>query len=216
MKTLTFAQFSKTIVSLLNKTGYDYTITGAWAASYYGLARTTVDIDFIVQVSIENLDKFLDKLAAGGLIVDMKRVKNQLASGYNIISLQHYRAPYPVDLIIQTEGKLEKRSGTALGLKSYYQPPELLILSKLRMIKATRPLERSFKDREDIKQILANTRVDRRKILKMSRHQSTFEIAREILGETGSLVESTKRRKTALLMTEKLRRKAPRDQAAPR
>jgi hypothetical protein len=28
----------------------------------------------------------------------------------------------------------------------YYQPPELLILSKLRMIKATRPAERSIKD----------------------------------------------------------------------
>jgi len=142
-----------------------------------------MDIDFIVQVSIDNLDKFLDKLAIGGLIVDKNRIKNQLASGYNIISLQHSRAPYPVDLIIQTEGKMEKRPGTALGLRSYYQPPELLILSKLQMIKATRPVERSFKDREDIRQIFANTKVNKRKVLAQARKQGTISIFREILSE---------------------------------
>jgi hypothetical protein len=117
------------------------------------------------------------------MIVDKKRVKNQLTSGYNIISLEHSRAPYPVDLIVQTEGKLEKRPGTALGLKSYYQPPELLILSKLRMIKATRPTERSFKDREDIRQIIANTWVNKQKILAQARKQGTIIIFREILSE---------------------------------
>ncbi|TMI13187.1 hypothetical protein E6H35_08270 [Candidatus Bathyarchaeota archaeon] len=177
------------------------------AASYYGVPRTTSDVDFIVQVSIDDLDKFLDKLARGGLIVEKTIIKLQLASGYNIISLQHQHFPYQVDLIIQTEGRLERRSGTALGLRSYYQPPEQLILSKLRMIKATRPVERSFKDREDIREILANTRVNRRKILKLAQQQSTVEIAREILRETRSLVESSRQRKTALLMNEKLRRR---------
>ena len=153
------------------------------AASYYGLARTTRDIDFIVQVPIDNFDKFLDRLAIGGLIVDKTMIKLQLASGYNIVSLPHERFPYQVDLIIQTKGRLERRPGTALGLRSYYQPPELLILSKLRMIKATRPVGRSFKDREDIRQILANTRVNKRKILAQTRKQGTISIFREILGE---------------------------------
>ncbi len=154
------------------------------AASYYGVPRTTSDVDFIVQVSIDDLDEFLDKLAHGGLIVDKTIIKTELASGYNVVSLQHERFPYQVDLIIQTEGRLERRPGTALGMRSYYQPPEQLILSKLRMIKATRPAERSFKDREDVKQILANTRVNKRKILELARQQGTVEIAREILGGT--------------------------------
>ena len=178
------------------------------AASYYGVPRTTSDVDFIVQVSIDDLDKFLDKLASGGLIVDKTMIKTQLASGYNVVSLQHERFPYQVDLIVKTEGRLERRPGTALGLRSYYQPAEQLILSKLRMIKATRPAERSFKDREDIKQILANTKVDKRKILKLAQLQSTIEIAQEILGETSSLSESSQQRKKALLMNEKLGRKA--------
>jgi hypothetical protein len=178
------------------------------AASYYGVPRTTADIDFIVQVTIDELDKLLDKLAQGGLLVNEKRITSQLVSGYNIISFPHERFPYQVDLIIQTEGRLEKRPGTARGLRSYYQPPEQLILSKLRMIKATRPAARSFKDREDIKQILANTQVDKLKILRLAQQESTIELAREILGETNTLGESSQRGKTALLTNEKLRRKA--------
>ncbi len=177
------------------------------AASYYGVPRTTSDVDFIVQVSFEDLDKFLDKLAQGGLLVDKTVIKLQLASGYNIVSLLHARFPFQADLIFQTEGRLERRPGTALGLRAYYQPPELLILSKLRMIKATIPAERGFKDREDVKQILANTRVNKRKILKLAQQESTIELAREILGETSTLGEFSQRRKVALLMNEKLRRK---------
>ncbi len=156
------------------------------AASYYGRPRTTVDIDLIIQVSTNDLDDLLHHLATLGLSIDPARVKRQLSSGYNIVSLEDKRSPYRVDLIIQTEGKLEKRPGGALGLRSYYQPPELLILSKLRMIKATRPADRSFKDREDIMEILANTRVNKRKILELARKEGTIEIFREILQSTAT------------------------------
>src|SRR5438445_4993041 len=149
------------------------------AASYYGQPRTTIDIDFIVQVSTNDLDELLDRLARSGLKIN-RTSKSQLNSGYNIISLEDKRSPYRVDLIIQTGGKLERRAGSALGLKSYYQSPELLILSKLRMIKATVPRERSQKDKDDIRAILANTRVNKRRILNQARRERTIEIFREI------------------------------------
>jgi hypothetical protein len=150
------------------------------AASYYGRPRTTIDVDFIIQISIDDLDDLLDILARFGLKINTSRIKRQLNSGHNIISLEDKRSPYRVDLIIQTERKLEKRSGRALGLRSYYDPPELLILSKLRMIKATVPRERSQKDREDIIAILANTKVNKRKILAQARKEGTIMIFREI------------------------------------
>jgi len=108
------------------------------AASYYGRPRTTIDVDFIIQISIDDLDDLLEILARFGLKINTSRIKRQLNSGYNIISLEDKRSPYRVDLIIQTERKLEKRSGRALGLRSYYDLPELLILSKLRTRKSTR------------------------------------------------------------------------------
>jgi hypothetical protein len=154
------------------------------AASYYGQPRTTIDVDFIVQVSINDLDDLLDRLARFGLKINRTRVKSQLNSGYRIISLEGKRSPYRVDFIIQMEGSLERRPGRALGLRSFYQSPELLVLSKLRMIKARVPRERSQKDRDDIRAILANTRVNKRRILIGARRESTLEIFREILGST--------------------------------
>lgn len=105
------------------------------------------------------------------------------------------------------------------------------------MIKATRPAERSFKDREDVNHILANTRVNKRKILELAQRQSTMEIAKEILAEVAlksvrhkiaRIATSRKdvdrevkdvraqRAKRALLMNERLRKKPPRGQTAPR
>ena len=75
------------------------------------------------------------------------------------------------------------------GVKTYFQSPESLILAKLRMIKATVPRERSQKDRDDIKAIIANTRFNKRKILNQARKDSTIEIFREIL-----LSEQTRKR----------------------
>jgi hypothetical protein len=151
------------------------------AASYYGRPRTTMDVDFIVQLSIDDLDALLDRLGSLGLKINRARVKRQLSSGYNIISLEDKQSENRVDLIIQIDGRLERRRGRALGLRSYYQPPELLILSKLRMIKATFPRERSQKDKDDVAAILAFTRVNRRRILDQARRDGTLEIFREIL-----------------------------------
>jgi hypothetical protein len=173
------------------------------AASYYGQPRTTIDVDFIIQISINDLDELLDRLARFGLKISRTRVKKQLSSGYNIIGLEDKNSPYRVDLIIQTEGELERRPGRALGIKTYYQPPELLILSKLRMIKATVPRERSQKDRDDIRAILANTRVNRRETLDQARRESTIEIFREILRST----ETRKRPKIAAQSDKQTARK---------
>ncbi len=150
------------------------------AVSYYGVPRTTVDIDFLVQLPNNELESFLDTLDKFGLEVNRGRVKRQLGTGYNIISLRDKRSPHRADFIVQTAGKLERRRGRALGLRAYYQSPELLILAKLRMIKATRPQERSFKDREDIREMLASTKVNKRRILQIAQEESTREIFKDI------------------------------------
>lgn len=74
-----------------------------------------------------------------------------------------------------------RRRGTLLGLKTYYQTPESLILAKLRMIKATLPTGRSLKDREDVKAILQNTKVSVPKIINAARKETTLDLARVLL-----------------------------------
>ena len=93
-----------------------------------------------------------------------------------MISLPDKESSHKADFIIQTRGKLERRAGSLLGTKTYYQTPESLVLAKLRMIKATHPRERSLKDKDDIRAIIRHTRIDKRKILRTAKRDTTLTI----------------------------------------
>jgi len=47
----TFEGLVRRVVNSFNAVGLDYMFTGALAASYYGMPRTTMDIDVVVKVS---------------------------------------------------------------------------------------------------------------------------------------------------------------------
>jgi hypothetical protein len=115
--------------------------------------------------------------------VDIQRIRKQRKSGYNVITVADRRSPHTADLILVKRSP-ERRKGTVQGIKTYFQSPESLILAKLRMVKTTVPRERSLKDRDDIRAILANTRVNKRKIIDHARKESTIDIFREILRST--------------------------------
>jgi len=143
-------------------------------------------VDFIVEVKPRDYRRILSVAERAGLGIDRQRVLAGLKAGFNLIQLRDKSSPYQADFILQ-EGRLERRQGSLLGLKTYYQTPERLVLAKLRMVKATRPLERSLKDREDVQAIIRDTQVDRRRIARLARSESTLEIFRELLKETRQL-----------------------------
>lgn len=153
------------------------------AASYYGIPRTTLDADFVVYISSRETNGFFRGMAEAGVNADLKKIRRQLKSGYNVITVADRLSPHTADLIL-VKGPPERRRGTVQGVKTYFQSPESLILAKLRMIKATIPRERSQKDKEDIQAILANTKVSKRKILDRARREGTIEIFREVLSST--------------------------------
>src|SRR5207244_705394 len=186
--TRNFADFVKALLEHLNREKIDYAITGAVAVSYYGIPRTTLDADFVIHISPRRTRRFFRGLGDVGMDVDMEKVGRQLRSGYNVITVTDKLSPYSADMIITREPP-KKREGMIQGIRAYFQSPESLILAKLRMIKATIPVERSQKDRDDIKAIIANTRFNKRKILNQARKDSTIEIFREIL-----LSEQTRKR----------------------
>lgn len=43
------------ITNLLTRAGIDYMLTGSFAAAYYGAARSTQDIDLVIEASPNNL-----------------------------------------------------------------------------------------------------------------------------------------------------------------
>jgi len=163
------------VISELNKGRITYAITGATATSYYGIPRTTADIDFVARVSPKDLSRFTGALEKAGLKVDREKIKRQLRTERNVVTVPDKTSHYRADFIFQ-KGRLHRRKGSLLGLTTFYQPRELLILAKLRRIKATILPEKSIKDKNDIVEALANTRVNVRKIRQIAKRESTVEI----------------------------------------
>jgi hypothetical protein len=169
-----YALVAKVIVAF-ESAGLDYAFTGALATSFYGIPRTTSDVDVMVAISNEQAikSKVTSALRLADLTVDERSIDNALVSGFRIASFKDKNSPFSVDVIFST-GKLDKRAGEISGLRTYLQSPEGLIAAKLRMIKATIPPERSVKDRLDIKAILQFTAVDLSAVKKQAKKDRTL------------------------------------------
>ena len=120
------------------------------------------------------------------LKVHRNKIAQQLKTGYNILTLSDKRSQYRADFILESRGEMPRHKGSLQGLVAYYQPPEYLVLSKLRIIKATQDPERRVKDKDDIRAILALTKVSRQKLVTEAREDSTLEILRRLLQENRS------------------------------
>lgn len=176
-----FEGFVRRIVECFNEVGLDYMFTGALAVNYYGRARTTTDVDVVVAVSgREWQNRLVSALKDAGIMVDEKKFDAALKSGYKTVTFKDRKSPLTIDIMLSEE-KLDRRGGSVLGLPTFYQTPEGLILAKLRMIKATVPRERALKDEEDVRAILRFTEVDVEAVKQRAREDSTLSILGEML-----------------------------------
>jgi hypothetical protein len=177
-----FYGFARRLVEGFEGEGLDYAFTGALAVSFYGVPRTTSDVDVMVAVAGEADVKV--KVAAAlrrvGLEVDERKIEDALASGYNIATFKDKASPYTVDVIFSGE-KFEKQAGTVAGLKTFFQSPEGLVLAKLRMIKATVPRERAVKDEGDVRAVLAFADVDVEAVKRQARKDGTLTILESLI-----------------------------------
>jgi len=169
------------VLNGFNAAGLDYVFTGALAASYYGVPRTTMDIDLIVKVTRrEARTRLVSALRNAGLEVNEKSVDAAFESGFRIVTFRDSVSPFSVDIILSSR-KFEKRAGTLLDFPTFYQTPEDLILAKLRMIKATVPRERALKDEDDVRGVLRFTEVDMRRLRRRAQKDSTVAILEGIM-----------------------------------
>jgi len=177
----TYLGLVKRLITSLNNAGIDYMFTGAIAASYYGTPRTTMDVDIIIHTTQQNTAKLNQTLQSAGIHPDKQKLENALSTGYNIATLKDTLTPYTLDLILAKD-PLEKRPGTISWLPTYIQTPEHLILSKLRMIKASINKGKAAKDEEDIKSIIEYTQVDLNKVKKNAKEENTHTLLKTIIG----------------------------------
>jgi hypothetical protein len=176
-----FYGFVRRLISGFGGAGLDYAFTGSLATSFYGVPRTTTDVDVIVAVSGEAdvPDKVAGALRHAGLEVDERRIGMALESGYRIASFKDKASPYTLDVIFVDA--LRKNAGTVAGLTTFFQAPDDLVLAKLRMIKVTKPRSRAVKDEEDVKAILEFTEVDLEAVKKQAERDGTLAILEQLV-----------------------------------
>jgi hypothetical protein len=177
-----FYGFVRRLIGGFGGAGLDYAFTGALATSFYGVPRTTTDVDVIVAISsvADVTGKVAGALRHAGLEIDEWRINMALESGYRIASFKDKTSPYTLDVIFVDT--LRKNTGTVAGLTTFFQAPEDLVLAKLRMVKATKPHERAVKDEEDVKAILEFTKVDLKAVKKQAKQDGTLPVLEGLIG----------------------------------
>jgi len=156
--------------------------TGALAASYYSLPRTTMDVDIVIKITEENIQTFAAQLRKAGIEANQQTIHKAFKSDYKIITLEDKKTPFSIDIIL-SDKKLEKKPGMILNLPTFYQTPEALILSKLRMIKVTVSKERTLKDKDDVRAILKYAKINMKDLKKRARIENTISILEELTSQ---------------------------------
>jgi hypothetical protein len=62
------------VVRRLNRAGFPYMLTGSMASNYWGIPRTTHDLDFVIQLSAASIPKMMQEFG-GDLSLDEESVR---------------------------------------------------------------------------------------------------------------------------------------------
>ncbi len=138
-----------------------------------------MDIDIVVKVTEENIQNFAAQLRKAGIQANEQNIHKAFKSDYRIVTLEDKKTPFSIDIIL-SDKKLEKKPGVILGLPTFYQTAEALILSKLRMIKVTIPKERTLKDKDDVQAILKYTKINMKALKRRAHIENTISILEEL------------------------------------
>ena len=127
-------EFINNVVEKLQQAGIDYVICGSFAASFYGITRSTEDTDIIINPIREQLTKFI-KLLGDAYYVSSEAAFSALEQRtmFNIIDIDN---AYKADLIIRKQSAFaeefqRRRKENLLGKDLYILSPEDSVLSKL-------------------------------------------------------------------------------------
>lgn len=139
---LPYSEFVKLVLAALEAADIPYMIGGAVAAWAWGEPRATRDLDIVVQVPIEAVQRLSDALTARDMLVPADIILSNLLEDRADLPLNaiHIYSGYKADIYLLREGDalreeaFQRRKlvdlGPELG-KVYLHSPEDLILYKL-------------------------------------------------------------------------------------
>jgi hypothetical protein len=139
----------------LDRIGIEYMLTGSFASSYYGVSRSTQDIDFVIQASLEQLKTFVEALGEGNYYVELEAAIQALRrrSMFNVIDLS---TGWKADLIIRkarafSEEEFRRRRRIELNrVPLFIASAEDIIIAKMEWAK----MSASARQLDDVASIL--------------------------------------------------------------
>lgn len=153
------------VARVLQSLGIRFYIGGSVASSFHGAARSTMDVDLVADLSLENVGPFIGRLGKEEYYVSQTAIEDAInrSSCFNLI---HLASSFKVDIFILKSRNFDKSSmnRAALGkvdLQSEFQvpiaSPEDTILSKLEWYRLGNEVsERQWDDVVRVMKILGN------------------------------------------------------------
>jgi len=125
----------KIVTSRLNKAGIPYMVSGSIAANYYTVPRMTRDIDIVIELKQDNIDRFVS-LLEDDFYVNREMIADEV-SRMGIFNLIHNRYVIKVDFIIKKPSAHQKAAFSRRkeilieGSPMWFISAEDLVISKL-------------------------------------------------------------------------------------
>src|SRR5215469_5772738 len=119
----------------LESAGIPFMLTGSFALGYYGKPRMTRDLDFVVALIVQQVEKLVSAFSRD-FYIDEDAARDAVKS-QRMFNLMHYASGVKVDLIVRKDSEyrqveFERRKQVELaGVSTWITSREDLILSKL-------------------------------------------------------------------------------------
>lgn len=136
------ADFLARLTAILDELNVAYMVAGSFASTYYGVPRTTQDVDIVVELAAAVADALIARFPDERYYVSEDAVRDAVRrrSQFNIIDLA---TGWKADLIVRKDRpfsreELSRRQrARILGIDLWLASPEDTILSKLEWAKGT-------------------------------------------------------------------------------
>jgi len=141
----------KRVVQALSCAGVEYMLTGSFASSLQGEPRSSHDIDLVVDIQADTIDKIVESFPPPRFHLSKDHVAEAVTKRdmFNIIDSD---TGNKVDLWLLTDTSFDRmrfsrrRSEEVLGIKIAVSAPEDTILAKLRWAKLSGGSKKQFTD----------------------------------------------------------------------
>lgn len=148
------------VTSRLEKEGIEYMLSGSVAMSTYTIPRMTRDIDIVIELKVDEIEKFTS-IFEGRFYLFKEGIQEQIERRgmFNAIDNE---SGYKIDFIIRKESLFNrtefnrKLKNKVFGLEVWIVSIEDLIISKLRWMQDSE----SQIQKEDVENLLENKSID--------------------------------------------------------